>query len=124
MTVEGINAGIRKMKISFLIANAIMYLILIILVISFEAVGDQTKKKEYLCGIEVTEETPVEETDRYIISLVYKIFLIVLAFVISFGFFLYGGYIYHRLKQSKAYVKKKQKGVNKLPIIPSQLMSP
>lgn len=77
----------------------IIYTLLLLLLVLFEAVPNKTTVQNLVCGILNTDPIPVNQTSQWKISLSYRLLIAVLSFIVTAAFFFYGTSVYRNLRQ-------------------------
>jgi len=110
-SAAAVDSAVSKLRIMCLIANGIMYGILVLLIILFETLPTSSTVSNTSCGVTTIIPAAVQTTPGYKISLVYKYFISIIAFLISAGFVFYGIAMYRRIMQLKS---KSQEHIKKI----------
>jgi hypothetical protein len=91
-------------------ANILMYLVLLLLIILFFSLPNDSFTISEMCGLDVKNLKPTSQTAHYKLSIVYKSFLSILAFAIAAGFAFYGIALGRKVSglksKSQAHLKK------------------
>ena len=89
-TEASIESAVQKLRLRCIAANVLMYLVLLLLIILFFSLPNDSYTTSEMCGLMIKNLKPTSQTAHYKLSIVYKSFLSILAFSIAAGFAFYG----------------------------------